>query len=100
MSKSLVEMCTDIVSAQASHTPMSSEDIAESLRHIFRTLQEVQHIGDITEQDEGVPRDPQSSIACQRIHRSIPLSPDADSAAPWPSAPVLWRHGALKAIAQ
>ena len=45
MTKSLVEMCTDIVSAQASHTPMSSEDIVESLRRVFRTLQEVQHLG-------------------------------------------------------
>lgn len=67
MSKSLVEMCTDIVSAQASHTPMSSEDIAESLRHIFRTLQEVQQIGDITEQEEGMTRDPQSSIQRNQV---------------------------------
>ena len=67
MSKSLVEMCTDIVSAQASHTAMSSEDIAESLRHIFRTLQEVQQIGDVTEQDEAMARDPQSSIQRNQV---------------------------------
>ena len=67
VSKSLVEMCTDIVSAQASHTPMSSEDIAESLRHIFRTLQEVQHIGDGTEPEEGMTRDPQSSIQRNQV---------------------------------
>ena len=66
MSKSLVEMCTDIVSAQAGHTAMSSEDIVESLHRVFRTLQEVQHLGDNGEQDEGMTRDPQSSI--QRNH--------------------------------
>jgi predicted transcriptional regulator len=66
VSKSLVEMCTDIVSAQAGHTAMSSEDIVESLHRVFRTLQEVQQLGDTIEQDEGMMRDPQSSI--QRNH--------------------------------
>ncbi len=54
MTKSLVEMCTDIVSAQASHTPMSSEDIVESLRRVFRTLQEVQLLGGVGETEEGM----------------------------------------------
>ena len=67
MSKSLVEMCTDIVSAQASHTAMSSEDIVESLRQVFRTLQEVQHLGDTIEQDGWVTRDPQSSIQRNQV---------------------------------
>ena len=67
MPKSLVEMCTDIVSAQASHTTMSSEDIVESLRQVFRTLQEVQHLGDTIKQDEGVTRDPRSSIQRNQV---------------------------------
>ena len=67
MAKSLVEMCTDIVSAQASHTSMSSEDIVASLRQVFRTLQEVQQLGDMTEHDEGVTRDPQSSIQRNQV---------------------------------
>ncbi len=67
MPKSLVEMCTDIVSAQASHTAMSSEDIVESLRQVFRTLQEVQHLGDTIEQDGWVTRDPQSSIQRNQV---------------------------------
>jgi len=46
---------------------MSSEDIVESLRQIFRTLQEVQHIGDVTEQEEGMTRDPQSSIQRNQV---------------------------------
>jgi predicted transcriptional regulator len=69
MSKTLVEMCTDIVSAQAGHTAMSSEDIVESLRRVFRTLQEVQLLGGAAENEEGsvTPRDPQSSIQRNQV---------------------------------
>jgi predicted transcriptional regulator len=69
MTKSLVEMCTDIVSAQASHTQMSSEDIVESLRRVFRTLQEVHLLGGAVENEEGsvTPRDPQSSIQRHQV---------------------------------
>ena len=69
MSKTLVEMCTDIVSAQAGHTAMSSEDIVESLRRVFRTLQEVQLLGGVAENEEGsvTPRDPQSSIQRNQV---------------------------------
>jgi predicted transcriptional regulator len=69
MSKTLVEMCTDIVSAQAGHTAMSSEDIVESLRRVFRTLQEVQLLGGAAENEEGsvIPRDPQSSIQRNQV---------------------------------
>ena len=67
MTKSLVEMCTDIVSAQASHTSMSSEDIVESLRRVFRTLQEVQHLGGAGEPEEGIIRDPGTSIQRNQV---------------------------------
>jgi predicted transcriptional regulator len=69
MSKTLVEMCTDIVSAQAGHTAMSSEDIVESLRRVFRTLQEVQQLGGTAENEEGgvALRDPQSSIQRNQV---------------------------------
>jgi predicted transcriptional regulator len=69
MSKTLVEMCTDIVSAQAGHTAMSSEDIVESLRRVFRTLQEVQLLGGAAENEEGsvTPRDPQASIQRNQV---------------------------------
>ena len=67
MSKSLVEMCTDIVSAQAGHTPMSSEDIIESLRRVFRTLQEVQQLGGKVEPEEGMARDPGTSIQRNQV---------------------------------
>lgn len=66
--KSLVEMCTDIVSAQASHTPMSCEDIIASLRQVFRTLQAVQQLGDSLEPEEGsIRRDPQASIQRNQV---------------------------------
>ena len=65
MTKSLVEMCTDIVSAQASHTSMSSEDIVESLRRVFRTLQEVQQLGGAVEPEEGMTRDPGTFYSAQ-----------------------------------
>jgi predicted transcriptional regulator len=45
MAKSLLEMSTEIIAAQASHTSMSSEEMAESLRSVFQTLQEIQQLG-------------------------------------------------------
>ncbi len=67
MSKSLIEMCADIVSAQASHATMSSDDIMESLRQVFRTLQEVQQLEETTEAASGLTRDPQSSIQRNQV---------------------------------
>jgi len=46
---------------------MSSDDIVASLRQVFRTLQEVQQLGDSTEPDEGVTRNPQSSIQRNQV---------------------------------
>lgn len=66
MAKSLVEMCADIVSAQASHARLSPEEIAESLRRVFQTLQEVQRLGENIEPDEVDGKNPQTSI--QRNH--------------------------------
>ena len=66
MAKSLVEMCAEIVAAQAGHTQMTPEDICDSLQQVFRTLQEVQHAGESANTEEPVIRDPQSSI--QRNH--------------------------------
>jgi predicted transcriptional regulator len=43
MPKSLVEMCVDIVSAQASHKAMDPDELTESIRTIFHTLQSLQH---------------------------------------------------------
>jgi predicted transcriptional regulator len=67
MSKSLVEMSAEIVAAQASHTPLSPEEIAESLRKIFQTLKEIQSQGNGLEFEEGVSRDPQASIQRNQV---------------------------------
>ena len=42
MPKSLVEMASEIVAAQASHIPMSPEDISEGVRKVFEVLQNLQ----------------------------------------------------------
>jgi predicted transcriptional regulator len=42
MPKSLVEMASEIVAAQASHIPMSPEDISEGVRKVFEVLQSLQ----------------------------------------------------------
>jgi predicted transcriptional regulator len=67
MSKSLVEMSADIVAAQASHRALSPEEIAESLRRTFQTLKEIQQLGNGSEFEEVVSRDPQSSIQRNQV---------------------------------
>ncbi len=67
MSKSLVEMCAEIVTAQASHTRLSPEEIAESLRMVFRTLKEVQQQGEALDLEEASAADPQASIQRNRV---------------------------------
>ena len=42
MPKSLVEMASEIIAAQASHTSMSPEDISEGVRQVFQVLQRLQ----------------------------------------------------------
>jgi predicted transcriptional regulator len=71
MSKSLVEMASEIVAAQASHTPMTPEEISDGVRRIFEVLQGLQALeagmsngGEI----EGMSRlKPQDSIQRNRV---------------------------------
>ncbi len=42
MAKSLLEMCAEIIAAQAKHKAMGPDEMAESLRTVFQTLQEIQ----------------------------------------------------------
>jgi predicted transcriptional regulator len=67
MSKSLVEMSAEIVAAQASHRALAPEEIADSLRRTFQTLKEIQQLGNGTEFEEAVSRDPQSSIQRNQV---------------------------------
>lgn len=67
MSKSLVEMSAEIVTAQAGHSQLSPDDIADSLRKVFQTLKDIQQMGNGTELDEAISRDPQSSIQRNQV---------------------------------
>jgi len=42
MSKSLVEMASEIVAAQARQAPMSPEDISSGVKKVFAILQQLQ----------------------------------------------------------
>lgn len=44
MPKTLVEMASEIVAAQASHTPMTPEEISEGVRRIFEVLHNLQSL--------------------------------------------------------
>lgn len=68
MPKTLVEMSAEIVAAQASYRNLSPEEIAESLRKVFATLQQVQQQSENgTEFEESLPRDPQASIQRNQV---------------------------------
>jgi predicted transcriptional regulator len=71
MPKSLVEMASEIVAAQASHTPMSPEEISEVVRRVFDILQNLQSIE--AGQSDSYPSEtnerinPQDSIQRNRV---------------------------------
>lgn len=67
MAKSLVEMCAEIVTAQAGHTRLTSEQIGDSLRQVFQTLLDVQRSGQDAEVEELVVHDPLSSIQRNQV---------------------------------
>jgi predicted transcriptional regulator len=67
MSKSLVEMAAEIVAAQANHRAFQPEEIEQSLRRTFETLKEIQQLGNGSEFEEAVSRDPQSSIQRNQV---------------------------------
>lgn len=71
MSKSLVEMASDIVAAQARHAPMSPEEISEGVKKVFMILQQLQTLeaGMPGHSDsEGLTRvTPQDSIQRNRV---------------------------------
>ncbi len=67
MAKSLVEMCAEIVAAQAGHTRLTPDEIGDSLCQVFRTLQDVQRTGQSTDIEESIARDPQSSIQRNQV---------------------------------
>ena len=71
MPKSLVEMASEIVAAQASHTAMTPEEISDGVRRVFEVLQGLQTLeaGMTSGNDlEGLARlKPQDSIQRNRV---------------------------------
>lgn len=71
MPKSLVEMASEIVAAQASHTPMSPEEISEGVRRVFEVLQNLQAaeagMGNGSESEGARVVKPQDSIQRNRV---------------------------------
>jgi predicted transcriptional regulator len=67
MSKSLVEIAAEIVTAQASYTVLSADDIADSLRQIAQTLKALQPTENGLEGDEVLPKDPHTSIQNNQV---------------------------------
>ena len=51
MAKSLLEMSSEIIAAQAKHKPMDPDEMAEGLRTAFQTLQEIHQMG---KESEGI----------------------------------------------
>jgi predicted transcriptional regulator len=82
MPKSLVEMVSEIIAAQASHTSMSPEDIAEGARQVFDVLQSLQALEEgIASGGEGAgamvlkPLDSiqRNRVICLECHRDFKL---------------------------
>ena len=67
MAKPLIEICTSVVVAQASRTLLSSEDIADSLHQIFRTLKDLHQQEHRTEGGVSNSGSPQNSIQRNRV---------------------------------
>lgn len=68
MPQTFVEMSAEIVAAQARHRHLSPEEIADSLRKVFITLQHVQRQSDTgVDLEEPVSRDPQSSLQRHQV---------------------------------
>ena len=71
MPKSLVEMASEIIAAQARHAPMSPEEISEGVKKVFVILQQLQVLesGMLSPNEgEGVGKlTPQDSIQRNRV---------------------------------
>ncbi len=67
MSKTLVEMSAEIVMAQASHSPLTPDNITDNLRKVFQALEDIQQVGNGSELDKAISRNPQSSIQRDQV---------------------------------
>jgi len=71
MSKTLLEMSTEIISAQARHKVMALEEIADSLRTVFQALREIQQVGNGLDASEFDDSDDSLGYLRQNPLRSI-----------------------------
>lgn len=71
MSKTLLEMSTEIISAQARYKVMTLEEIADSLRAVFQVLREIQRVGNGLDSSESAGSDDSLSYLRQNPLRSI-----------------------------
>ncbi len=75
MTKSVVELCAEVVTAQAQSRKMTSEEVAGSIRAVFQTLQELeQHALDMPSKEAEAPealvilrRQPQKAFQRTRV---------------------------------
>ena len=71
MPKSLVEMASEIVAAQAAHTPMTPEEISDVVRKVFEILQNLHSLetsaSEGGEAGAGHKMNPQDSIQRNRV---------------------------------
>ncbi|MEM5790346.1 MAG: MucR family transcriptional regulator [Syntrophobacteraceae bacterium] len=71
MTKRLVEIASDIVQAQVSHSPMSAAEIASSLRQVFGTLQVM-----LRSESSGAGIEESPAMPEESPGESPPLSPE------------------------
>lgn len=74
MSKTLLEMSTEIISAQARHKVMTLEEIVDCFRAVFQALREIQQVGNgfgASESDDSDDSDNSLSYLRQNPLRSI-----------------------------
>lgn len=78
MAKSIIELCADIVAAQARYTPLSHEEIRENLQQVFQVLQDIERSVRSPDSEMCLSPDPMSSIqrdqvVCLECSRSFKL---------------------------
>ena len=67
MAKTLTEMAADIVTAQASHTSMSVDEMETALKKAFDSLKSIKAIEEGTAEAEPVAMDPKKSIQRSKV---------------------------------
>ncbi len=78
MNRTLLELAADIIQAQASHTRMSPDEIAEALTKTFETLQKIKTAEESNEEIRNiqtVPGSPETKKEQEETEKKIPVDP-------------------------